>query len=154
MGLLATNTIAQGDTRQVGLEQLIGNGCAIPRAVPSRKWLGTASLEVAHVWVHQGRWQGAYFLDEQPTQGITAFLTPLGSVTGAPYRLKANEGKSFIGSYVLGLGFVLEPEEAECLIEKDPRNKAVHSHTLTARTSTRGPIDRQAVGSLISLTGR
>ena len=31
---------------------------------------------------------------------------------GTPYRLKANEGKSFIGSYVLGMGFVLEPEEA------------------------------------------
>ena len=75
MGLLATNTIAQGDTREVGLEQLTDNGYMIPRAVSSRKWPGTASLEVAHVWVHKGRWQGDIFLNENPTQGITAFLT-------------------------------------------------------------------------------
>jgi hypothetical protein len=125
MGLLATNTIAQGDTRQVGLEQLTSNGCVIPRAVPSRKWPGTANLEIAHVWIHQGPWQGKFSLDEKPTQGITAFLTPSGSVTGTPYRLKANEGKSFIGSYVLGMGFVLEPEEAQRLILKDSRNKDV-----------------------------
>ena len=75
MGLLATNTIAQGDTREVGLDQLTNNGCVIPRAVPSRKWPGTASLEVAHVWMHRGQWQGNFFLDEQLTQGITAFLT-------------------------------------------------------------------------------
>ncbi|MFK1916770.1 hypothetical protein ACIXKU_19745, partial [Bacteroides fragilis] len=44
---------------------------------------------------------------------------------GNPYPLKQNAGKSFIGSYVLGMGFVLSPEEAEVLITKDPRNKDV-----------------------------
>jgi hypothetical protein len=34
-GLLATNTIAQGDTREVGLDQLVAQGFAIPRAMPS-----------------------------------------------------------------------------------------------------------------------
>ncbi len=125
LGFLATNTIAQGDTREVGLEQLTANGCVIPRAVPSRPWPGTANLEVAHVWVRQGTWSGPFVLDEKPTNGITAFLTPPGTVSGNPYRLKANEGKSFIGSYVLGMGFVLEPEEAQRLIEKDARNKDV-----------------------------
>ena len=56
-GLLATNTIAQGDTREVGLDTHASSlGFVIPRAVPSRKWPGTASLEVAHVWAHKGRW--------------------------------------------------------------------------------------------------
>jgi hypothetical protein len=124
-GFLATNTIAQGDTREVGLEQLTGNGCVIPRAVPSRPWPGTANLEVAHVWVRRGAWNGPFVLDENPTNGITAFLTPPGTVSGNPHRLKANDGKAFIGSYVLGLGFVLEPEEAQALIAKDARNKNV-----------------------------
>ncbi len=124
-GLLATNTIAQGDTREVGLDQLAAAGCVIPRAVPSRPWPGVASLEVAHVWVHRGEWKGPFVLDEKATDGITAFLTPPGAVAGKPHRLKANEGKSFIGSYVLGMGFVLTPEEAQRLIEKDARNKEV-----------------------------
>nr|MDZ8056627.1 DNA methyltransferase [Nostoc sp. EkiNYC01] len=46
-GLIATNSIAQGDTREVGLDQLVADGCVITRAVTSRKWLGTASLEVS-----------------------------------------------------------------------------------------------------------
>jgi hypothetical protein len=64
-------------------------------------------------------------LDEKPTNGITPFLTSPGTVSGNPYRLKANEGKSFQGSIVLGMGFVLEPEEAQRLIEKDDRNREV-----------------------------
>jgi hypothetical protein len=64
-------------------------------------------------------------LDDQPAPGITPYLTPTSAVTGKPYRLKANEGKSFQGSIVLGMGFVLTPEEAQRLIEKDPRNKDV-----------------------------
>jgi hypothetical protein len=125
LGMLATNTIAQGDTREVGLDQLTSDGCVIPRAVPSRKWPGMASLEVAHVWLRRGGWPGPFELDDKPVMGITSFLTPPGTVTGKPYRLKANEGKSFIGSYVLGMGFVLEPEEAQQLLDKDPRNRDV-----------------------------
>lgn len=124
-GLLSTNTIAQGDTREVGLDQLIEAGCTIPRAVPSRKWPGDASLEVAHVWVRRGAWAADFVLDDQPTLGISSFLTLPGAVKGMPYRLAANAGKSFIGSFVLGMGFVLEPEEAQALIIKDPRNRDV-----------------------------
>ncbi|WP_347067480.1 type IIL restriction-modification enzyme MmeI [Flavobacterium sp. WV_118_3] len=37
----------------------------------------------------------------------------------------SNKGKSFQGSIVLGKGFILTPEEALSLIDKDPRNKEV-----------------------------
>ena len=124
-GLIATNTIAQGDSREVGLDQLAANGCVIPRAVQSRKWIGTASLEVAHVWLRQGIWQGGFVLDEKPVTGITAFLTAPGKVEGKPYRLVANESKSFNGSKVYGQGFVLTPEEAQALIAKNIRNQDV-----------------------------
>src|SRR5206468_4987760 len=60
--LIATNTIAQGDTREVGLDQLAKAGFAIPRAIPSRPWPGFAAVEVAHVWLRRGDWNGHYFL--------------------------------------------------------------------------------------------
>ena len=125
IGLVATNTIAQGDTREVGLDQLIARGYTIPRAVPSRPWPGTAALEVAYVWLYKGKWQQKFMLNENPVAGITAYLTVPGKTVGNPYRLVANEGKSFQGSIVLGMGFVLEPEEAQALIDKDPKNKDV-----------------------------
>ncbi|MBX7224328.1 MAG: restriction endonuclease, partial [Blastocatellia bacterium] len=125
-GLIATNTIAQGDTREVGLDQLATNGATIFRAVPSVPWPGTAALEVAKIWLRSGNhWQGEIVLDEKPVGGITPFLTVPSKALGNPYRLKANENKSFIGSIVLGMGFILPPEEAQKLIAKNPRNKDV-----------------------------
>ena len=123
-GLIATNTIAQGDTREVGLDQLLACGFQIVRAVPSAPWPGAAALEVAHIWLHKGTWQGDHVLNDAPVTGITPLLTVPGRVTGNPYRLKANENKSFQGSIVLGMGFVLEsPEKAAELIARNSKNR-------------------------------
>jgi hypothetical protein len=124
-GLLATNTISQGDTRSSGLERLEQSGCTIIRAVQSRPWPGAANLEIAHVWGRRGPWGGACFLDDTPSDGITSFLAQRGSVSGTPFRLKANDAKSFQGTIVLGMGFVLEPDDAQRLIDRNPRNKDV-----------------------------
>ncbi|MBN3927173.1 DNA methyltransferase [Nostoc sp. NMS4] len=124
-GLIATNTIAQGDTREVGLDQLVNDGCIINRAVSSRRWPGTASLEVGYVWLRQGNWLGKFVLNEKPVNGITTFLAIPGKVVGNPYKLEINASKSFNGSKVYRQGFVLIPEEAQTLIEKDPINKDV-----------------------------
>jgi hypothetical protein len=124
-GLVGTNTIAQGDTREVGLEQIASAGSHIPRAVPSRPWPGVAALEVAYVWLRRGSWSGEWSLDDRSVDGITPFLTEPGRAGGKPFRLTANAGKSFIGSIVLGMGFVLTLEQAQSLIARDERNRAV-----------------------------
>ena len=121
-GLVATNTIAQGGTREVGLEQLVAMGISISRADSSRPWPGTAALEVAHVWLRRGGWLGTVVLDEKEVNSITSFLKSLGQVKGKPFKLTANADNSFNGSYVLGMGFVLEPKEALALIAKDTKN--------------------------------
>jgi hypothetical protein len=124
-GLLATNSIAQGDTREVGLDQVIAHGTTIYRAISSRKWPGEASLEVAHIWFRNGAWKGPFTLDEASVTGITSHLQQPRAVIGNPCRLAANAAKSYIGVYVLGMGFVLEAEEARRLLDKDPRNHDV-----------------------------
>jgi hypothetical protein len=124
-GLLATNTIAEGDTRDVGLQFLVRSGRTIYRAVRSRPWPGQASLEVSHVWVRRGSWHGTIFLDDKIVSGITPLLAESGAVTGIPERLAANANKSFGGAKVYGQGFVLEIEDALRLIEKDRRNAQV-----------------------------
>jgi len=124
-GLIATNTIAQGDTREVGLDQLIANNCVIYRAVSSRKWEGSASLEVAHVWLQKGSWYSEFILNEKPVEGITAFLTIAGKVLGTPDKLATNSEKAFKGHNVYGMGFVLEKEEAQKLITNNSKNNEV-----------------------------
>ena len=124
-GLIATNTIAQGDTREVALDQVVGRGGTIYRAVQSRPWPGTAALHVAHVWVRRGDWASETALDDRSARGITPSLEPSGANSERPQPLVANEDKSFNGSYVLGMGFVLSPDEARELIRREPKSLEV-----------------------------
>ncbi|MFC8848653.1 MULTISPECIES: Eco57I restriction-modification methylase domain-containing protein [unclassified Micromonospora] len=125
VGIIATNTIAQGDTREVGLDQAVDMGWTVYRANKSQPWPGTASLEVSLLWVGHAADGEKPILDGQPVRGITSSLDARSRVTGNPYRLAANANRCFQGAVVLGMGFVLEPEEAQALLAKDPRNQDV-----------------------------
>jgi len=123
-GVLATNTIGQGDTREVGLDALLADGYALMR-LPSEPWPGGANLEVAHLWLRRDGWSEPAVLDGRPVRAITASLEAASRVTGTAARLVANAGQSFQGSNVLGMGFVLTPEAAADLIARDARNADV-----------------------------
>jgi hypothetical protein len=124
MGLLATNTIAQGDSREVGLDYLTETGWTITRAVKSRTWPGDASLEIAQVWLH-GEWLGPGILEDWPVTAISSALEPKSRVSGTASRLRTTAGKCFQGTVVVGTGFILDPEEADRLITQDLRNRNV-----------------------------
>ncbi len=127
LGFLATNTIAQGDTRAAALAPITTRwGGQIANAIRSMPWEGVANLEVAVVHVHRGVWlDQERSLDGRVVSIITPMLDDGGGGIGEPVRVRANAGLAFIGAYVLGMGFVLEPEEAQELIERNPRNKDV-----------------------------
>lgn len=128
LGLIATNTIGQGDTRAVGLDCMVRDGFTITRAVQSRRWSpGSANLEVALVWGTVGSVsEGAAIVsDGSLAPRISTLLEPVGRVEGHPHRLAENADITYIGCYVLGLGFVLAPETAKEYLEADPDNAQV-----------------------------
>lgn len=126
IGTLATNTISQGDTREVGLDRLIESGWTIHRAVKSEPWPNEANLEIAKLWLMAGTWTLTSVLNgARCGAGITASLEPARRVSGTPQRLSGNADQSFIGSFVNGIGFVLSADEARALIDSDPRNADV-----------------------------
>ncbi len=124
-GLIATNTIAQGDTREVGLDQLTDGGWTLHRGIAGEPWPGGANLEMATVWARREAWTGDRMLDRVAVTGITPSLAVRGRVDGNARRLEANRERAFIGSYVLGMGFVLTPDAASELLDRDPRNAEV-----------------------------
>ena len=127
-GLVATNTLAQGDTRTVGLDQLAASGVAIRQAIKSKPWPSkSAVLEYAAIWTSRARLDSVAqrVLDGVVVGNITTSLDPESRATGVPRRLAANAGVAFQGSNILGLGFTMTPERACELIAKDPRNKEV-----------------------------
>ncbi|MEO3778171.1 DNA methyltransferase [Micromonospora sp. B11E3] len=125
VGIIATNTIAQGDTREVGLDQVLDMGWTVYRANKSQPWPGTASLEVSLLWVGHAAEGEQPILDGRPVPGITPSLDARSRVTGKPHRLAANADQSFQGANLVGKGFLLDPEQAQALIVKDTRNKDV-----------------------------
>ena len=54
LGLIATNTISQGDTREGGLAPILGAGGSIIRAVRRLRWPGEAAVVVSVVHIPQG----------------------------------------------------------------------------------------------------
>ncbi|MFF3444124.1 Eco57I restriction-modification methylase domain-containing protein [Streptosporangium sp. NPDC002721] len=127
-GLIATNTLAQGDTREVGLDQLVADGVEIHQAVKSRPWPSrSAVLEYCAVWTSRAPLgeKAERVVDGVVVSAISPSLEPESRVTGNPHRLFVNSGISFIGSYVLGMGFVMDPGDAKALIGNNPQNAEV-----------------------------
>lgn len=124
-GLIATNTIAQGNTREQGLDAIVANGSSIVRATPSREWPGIAGVTVAEVWITSEKWLGEVFINGKLVDEISPYLTPVGQTIGAPVQLFENNDFAFQGSNVLGGGFVLSIEEGRMLLENDSRNARV-----------------------------
>jgi type I restriction-modification system DNA methylase subunit len=107
LGLIATNTIAQGDTRSTGLRWICLNGGTIYAARKRYKWPGVAAVVVSVVHLIKGAYAGVKLLEKRPVEQITAFLFVNGGHDD-PKQLAANAGKSFQGSIVLGMGFTFD----------------------------------------------
>lgn len=122
---IATNTIGQGDTREVALDALLAASWSITRAEKSRPWPGVAAIHVAELWCHLGRTAEPSVLSGSVVPGISALLLPRSRVAGNPFRLRSNTRIAFQGSVVLGLGFTMTPERAQELIKQDARNRDV-----------------------------
>ena len=106
------------------------------RAWPEGRDAGDRVLDDPHPaaygdWPEDGN-VGDKVLDGQVVETITAFLFHRGGHAD-PARLAANAGKSFVGSYILGMGFTFDDTdrkgvasplaEMRRLIEDDPRNR-------------------------------
>jgi hypothetical protein len=107
LGLIATNTIAQGDTRSTGLRWICTHGGEVFAVRRRAKWPGMAAVVVSIVHLTKGRYKGRKHIDDREVENISAFLFHRGGHDD-PARLAANAGRSFQGSIVLGLGFTFD----------------------------------------------
>ncbi len=107
---------------------MAADGFTITRAIQSRSWpAASANLEYAAVWgtfAHVAD-DVLRVADDIPVRRISTLLEPQGRAEGTPIRLPENSRIAYIGCYVLGMGFVVDPEEAQEWIATDPRNAEV-----------------------------
>ncbi len=129
--MIATNTIAQGDTRSTGLRWICTNAGTIYKACKRLKWPGQAAVVVSVIQVIRGALPEPFDLDGVSVPIITAYLFHAGSHEN-PATLEANNGRSFQGCVVVGMGFTFDDTGAKGianrislmhdLVQKDPRN--------------------------------
>ncbi|MFG3164062.1 Eco57I restriction-modification methylase domain-containing protein [Streptomyces sp. NPDC048232] len=128
-GLVATNTLAQGDTREVGLDQLERGGIQIRRAIKSAPWPSrSAVLEYCTVWTTRaqvGDHANRVLDGVAVPNGISTSLNPATREASWAERLEGNRGVSHVGAYVLGLGFTILEDQARAWIEEDERYSRV-----------------------------
>jgi hypothetical protein len=128
LGYIATNTLVQGDTLEVGLAEACRRGMVLRRGAPSHAWpSASANLEIVDVWGSRApvAADGLRWLAGEEVPQIGPDLEPVGRVSGRPQRLLENDGIAFQGSNVLGLGFTMTETKARALIDRDLRNADV-----------------------------
>jgi N-6 DNA Methylase len=107
LGVIATKTIAQGDTRTTGLEWICLNEGEIFSATKHRKWPGVAAVIVSILHIFKGSFLGNKTLDGKNSQLISAFLFNAGGNSN-PAVMPTNANKSFKGSDLYGNGFIFD----------------------------------------------
>ncbi|MFN3194042.1 MAG: Eco57I restriction-modification methylase domain-containing protein [Aureliella sp.] len=148
LGLIGTNTISQGDTRATGLRWICNHGGQIYWAKRRGAWPGVAAVVVSFVHIFKGQLDGLRSLDGKQVERITAFLYHAGG-NDDPFVLQSNEGLSYQGCIVLGMGFTFDSEpndvsgtleEMHELIAANPRNQDVIFPYIGGEELLRSPI--------------
>lgn len=123
IGLIATKTIAQGDTRRDALAPLLrDHQFRIYAAYRAARWPGAAAVVIAIVHLARGRAlavTSAITLDDRPVPAIDSALHAAPE-RGDPLVLAANRGLAFVGCFLRGRGFILEQEAAAALLQERP----------------------------------
>jgi hypothetical protein len=103
-GLIATNTIAQGDTRAAGLGWLSHHGIRIFAARKRVPWPGIAAVIVSIVHFERSETTGSVSLDGRQVSRISAYLVE-GDFDDEPARLGGASSRAFKGCEPYGSGF-------------------------------------------------
>jgi hypothetical protein len=138
-GLVATNSIREGNSRRAALDYVIENGGHIHNAISTQPWSGDAKVHVSIV-----NWSlaipEACALDGGQVSSINSSLTSTVDATKSP-RLKANLGTAFQGVIPVGVdGFALTPEKAHNLLSSSDNYSRVVKPFLTADDLTDVPL--------------
>jgi hypothetical protein len=127
IGFISTNTISQGDTRVGGLGYLVGLGRhRIYSAWDSLAWPGVAAVTVSPIVLGSrsitGNLQAK--LNDQPCIEINSRLRPRSERADAVSLSATQHCIRSAGTHVVGMGFILTPEQQNDLVIQSKANSA------------------------------
>lgn len=141
IGLVATNTISQGDSRRTGLAPLLAAGFSICNADRDIQWAGDAAVTVSCIVMAAGtaKASASPVLDGRTVRCIDSYLR-VGRERGAALQLTAMR-HFFLGSKVYGRGFFLSAAEAVAL-QENPANRGLIFPCIGGEEMNSDPLQR------------
>lgn len=125
-GMIATKSIAEGDSRIVGPSWLLRKGATIVWANHELDWPGAADVTVSLIVMRTGAWAGLCTLNGCQVGSIDSRFHAGIEETREPHKLPNNKGLCNRGVVLLGdEGFILTDEDRSKLVSEDPRNAQV-----------------------------
>ena len=124
LGLISTNTIAQGDTREVSLQSITSSNGEIIFSDTNIPWPGLAAVHVSIVGIIKGKWNGQKYINSNKEKLISTFLDAI-DCESIPSLKSSMINLCSTGVSVYGKGFVLSHEAAKSLVNKDPKNREI-----------------------------
>ena len=108
-GLVATKTIAEGDTRESGLQCIVRKEGQIYAAKRRLRWPGEATVIVSVIHVAKSPTRAMCTLDGRAVDFISCYLVE-GSMNDTPFRL-CQPLYCSVGSLVYGRGFLFDDDD-------------------------------------------
>lgn len=146
LGMIGTKSIAEGDSRVVGLMWLLANGVTIPWVEHELTWPGSASVTVSLLVLFKGDWRGLVARNGRTVSGIGSDLgvvstgTVESGVTDEPRVLNENDECRSDGIKIQGDGFIITHDERAALLREDRSNAAVISRYITGMDIAQSPL--------------
>ena len=125
-GLVATNSISQGQSRKATLDYIIQNGGYIYDAISTQPWSGEAKVHISIVnWLKTSESKElTYRIDHKIVSHITSSLKAEVDVSQSKC-LKANLNYCFKGVSPNGKGFIVTEAQVNTWIKAEPKNQEV-----------------------------
>lgn len=124
VGLVGTNSISQGQSREASLEYIVQKKSEINYAISTQVWSGDANVHVSIVCWSKNKTDFPKILDGKEVPFINSSLKNEIDVTKA-FRLQQNLNLSFQGCELSGKAFVITKEQAKEWINKRKENAKV-----------------------------
>jgi hypothetical protein len=121
LGFVATNTIAQGDTRESGLLPILRSGGRLFDVRESIRWAGEAAVTISTLHIAVGRLAAGLtaVFNGVPVAHINSRLKPQPE-RAEPVALHNNEGLNYNGVNTGGSGFLISSAERQELLRACP----------------------------------
>jgi hypothetical protein len=149
LGFIATNTLAQGDSRRAGLSVLCRSGAVIYDAQRRRRWPGEAAVVISIIhFAKTTTFAAPRTLDGSEVAWISPFLT-CNQLSGEPALLSQNEGFAFKGCELRSVDLLIDAEPPPSMTQlRRPDGSPYLKRYLGGRELNRHPLlfaDRFAI---------